>query len=343
MALGDKLATDAQAGQAAEEIIADIQCRVTDISQDFADERGAAHIETMADDFYHWHAAEIEKPREVIGARLGIQSIDESLGGLADLDGFVCIKGFSGFGKSKMLRQAAIETAKHAGPVLVYMLEGHPHKWLQDCVGYLSGLSEEKLERGGAKLFEGDDEQRLTEAWAELPRLPLYLTAQTFTIRDIYADAIGLYRKLGPKNKPAAIVVDYLQVMQGESGENLVETIVAACNMLRNLNAETGVPVLTASQITAREGRRAPAWGAIIENTASLLLDIIRGDVNDAHLRNDPDMARQEDECALVAVKQRHGGRRLTMTKLGVDWGAGRFRDLEYREDSKGETPQWYL
>jgi replicative DNA helicase len=186
-----------------------------------------------------------------------------------------------------------------------------------------SGISSENLRMG--KISQQEFRQ-LARAAAELQNLPLYIDdTPGLTIAALRTRARRLKRQKGI----GAIVVDYLQLLQGSgkgsSADNRVQEISEISRGMKQLAKELNVPVIALSQLSRaveqREDKR-PQLSDLresgsIEQDADIVLFIYREDYYLAAKQPDedhPDFAAWQEEMGraygraeVIVAKQRHG------------------------------------
>ena len=90
-------------------------------------------------------------------------------------------------------------------------------------------------------------------AAGEMEKAPIYLDdTPAITVRELRAKA----RRLVAEKKISMIVVDYLQLMQGLSGDNRQQEIAEISRNLKNLARELKVPIIALSQLERSMARR---------------------------------------------------------------------------------------
>ena len=123
----------------------------------------------------------------------------------------------------------------------------------------------------------------MVDAASKVHLLPIYFDdASVVTVTDIRAKS----RRLKASKGVDLIVVDYLQLMQGSSGDNRQQEIADISRNLKNLAKELKVPIIAVSQLNraaeAREDKR-PRLGDLresgaIEQDADIVLMLYRDD-----------------------------------------------------------------
>ena len=202
---------------------------------------------------------EWRKPRpKISAARLGIDEADQKMGGL-QAHSLLVIKASKKDGKSQLLRQAAIESAKafvaegRGRHVLFFGLEERWKVWRSFAWAYLAGLdSKEFTLQGWMKKYleeRPQDRKRVTAAQAELSALPIRCC---FGVRD-WGQISAACRSESMRYHVGLVVVDYFQKLRGGVEEKYSSEEYAyrkRAESMVELGVELDVPVVTGSQVT---------------------------------------------------------------------------------------------
>lgn len=151
--------------------------------------------------------------------------------------------------------------------------------------------------------------KKLAESANSLSRFNIFFDdANAVNLRSLKAKA----RRLKKKHDIGLIVIDYLQLMHGESKNNREQEIATISRELKNLAQELEIPIVALSQLS-REGVKNSSWdvpppisslreSGAIEQDADLIL-MLWG-ANDAELSNDKSF---EGKRRIRIMKQRNG------------------------------------
>jgi replicative DNA helicase len=151
--------------------------------------------------------------------------------------------------------------------------------------------------------------KKLAESANSLSRYNIFFDdANAVNLRSLKAKA----RRLKKKHDIGLIVIDYLQLMHGESKNNREQEIATISRELKNLAQELEIPIVALSQLS-REGVKNSSWdvpppisslreSGAIEQDADLIL-MLWG-ANDAELSNDKSF---EAKRRIRIMKQRNG------------------------------------
>ena len=205
--------------------------------------------------------------------------LDSTLAGLQD-GNLVVIAARPSMGKSSLALNIATNVSKEKKVTAFFSLEMTKEELVQRVL-----FSEAKVTSGDARKGQLGPEKwsRVVEAASKVNNMPLYFDdASVITVTDIRAKS----RRLKASKGLDLIVVDYLQLMQGLSGDNRQQEIAEISRNLKNLARELKVPILALSQLNraaeAREDKR-PRLGDLresgaIEQDADIVMMLYRDD-----------------------------------------------------------------
>jgi len=274
--------------------------------------------------YYERLNAERQALWTVEGPRFGLGTTDHLTGGLANEE-LVIVKAPEKFGKTTLLRQSALETALwcfsegNGQAVVVYLLEGSRHQWLNGALACLGNLRTETLLRGGEKKSSNEERDGLVDAEALLPKLPLLLTDGLRQMHGIAADVQCLQSE---GRQLAAVYVDYAGLVHAPGDGH--ERAINIAQGLLELATDAHVPVFAGSQITLLDGgARRSRWGPELEFNASSVWQIERGERG----QKNQDEARRSDLGRLVNTHRRYG-EALPPLELWLDFAHARIRPL---------------
>jgi replicative DNA helicase len=205
--------------------------------------------------------------------------LDNTLAGLQE-GNLIIIAARPSMGKSSLALNIATNAAKEKKTVAFFSLEMTKEELVQRVL-----FSEAKVSSGDARKGQLGPEKwsRVVEAASKVNTMPLYFDdASVITVTDIRAKS----RRLKASKKLDLIVVDYIQLMQGNSRDNRQQEIAEISRNLKGLARELKVPIIAISQLNraaeAREDKR-PRLGDLresgaIEQDADIVMMIYRDD-----------------------------------------------------------------
>lgn len=181
------------------------------------------------------------------GVPTGFRELDNKLSGLQRSD-LVVLAARPSLGKTAF----AMDIARHASlheniPVGMFSLEMSKDQLIDRIIAAEAHVDLWKL-RTGRLSSEGDDFDRIRDAFDRLSKAPLYIDDEaSMNILQMRAKA----RRLQAENGLGLIVVDYLQLMAPKAHtDNMVQQITEISRSLKVLAKELNVPVLALSQLS---------------------------------------------------------------------------------------------
>jgi len=187
------------------------------------------------------------------GVPTGFKGLDHILAGMQDSN-LIILAARPGVGKTAFgLNMARHVSVEKKIPVCIFSLEMSKEE-LVDRLLVRQGLIDAwKLKTGQLSSADFDS---LSEAMGVLAEAPLYIDdTPGLTVTELRTRA----RRLQVEKDIKLIVVDYLQLMHGNSRDNRVQEVSEISQGLKNLARELKVPVLALAQLSrameARGGR----------------------------------------------------------------------------------------
>lgn len=189
---------------------------------------------------------------ETIGVPTGFIDLDRLLGGLQPSD-LLIVAGRPGQGKSGFCLSIAKNASQlHKKHVALFSLEMSNEQLVQRLISQETSIDSQRLRLAALQ----DDEWPLfTQAVSALGETHIYLDdTPAITPLQLRTKARRLHMELGLD----LIIVDYLQLMTGESRfENRVQEVSYISRNLKALARELNVPVLAAAQLSRAVEQRA--------------------------------------------------------------------------------------
>ncbi|MFZ2487058.1 MAG: replicative DNA helicase [Anaerolineae bacterium] len=274
-------------------------------------------------DFLYHHRGEI------LGVPTGFKLLDKVLGGLQKSD-LLILAARPGMGKTSFSTSLAQSAARKYGKrVAIFSLEMSSEQLVQRMLSAETGIDSQRLRLGD---IQGEEEwHKLMEAAGALSEAPIYIDdTPAVSTMELRTKA----RRLYAEHDLDLIVVDYLQLMQGDRrSENRVQEISNISRSLKGLARELNIPVLALSQLSraveSRQDKR-PILSDLresgsIEQDADVVLFIYREDM----YNEDSDRQNVAD---IIIAKHRNGP--TGSVSLFFRKELTQFRDLDLsRED----------
>jgi len=261
--------------------------------------------------------------------------LDEFLGGFQRSD-LVIIAGRPSMGKTSLAlsigRNVAVE---QKACVALFSLEMARESSVLRLLSSESGVNSRRVRFG---LHTEDEERRIMEATGVLSESPIYIDdSPQLRVVEMRSKARRLHFERGID----LIIVDYLQLMQGEGvrGENRVQEISYISRSLKALARELNLPVMAVSQLS-----RAVEWRAShlpqladlrdsgsIEQDADVVMFIYRDEyyhTEDEWQLQHPDKEYPREEADIIIAKNRNGP--TGQIKLRFRHNLAKFYNFEY-------------
>jgi replicative DNA helicase len=223
-----------------------------------------------------------ERKGEVLGVPTGFYDLDKVLGGLQKSD-LLIIAGRPGSGKTGFMLSVAKNAAQiNKKHVAVFSLEMSNNQLVQRLMSQETGIDSQRLRLGDLH----DDEWPLfIEAAGALGDAPIFLDdTPALTPLQLRAKC----RRLDQEYGLDLVIVDYLQLMQGEGrSENRVQEVSYISRHLKQLARELKVPLLAGAQLSRAVEQRQEKRPILsdlresgsLEQDADIVMFIHRGDM----------------------------------------------------------------
>lgn len=227
--------------------------------------------------------SELQKRKEhkdgLTGVPTGFTKLDRVLSGWQRSD-LVIIAARPGMGKTAFvvsaLRNAAVDF-NH--PVAIFSLEMASLQLVNRLISAEAELESEKIKRGNLAEFEW---QQLVHRTNRLSAAPIFIDdTPALSILELRAKC----RRLKAEHNIQLIVVDYLQLMKGDSQGNREQEIASISRALKGIAKELDVPVIALSQLSrgveTRGGDKRPQLSDLresgsIEQDADIVMFLYR-------------------------------------------------------------------
>ena len=197
-------------------------------------------------------AAEAGRAEPVPYVLSGFTGLDEFLGGFQRSD-LIIVAGRPSMGKTSLaLNIARNASVEHGACVALFSMEMARESVVLRLLSSESGVNLRQVRLG---LHEETEERRIMDATGILSEAPIYIDdSPQLRVVEMRSKARRLHYERGI----SLIIVDYLQLMQGDGkGENRVQEISYISRALKGIARELNVPVIAVSQLS-----RAVEWRA---------------------------------------------------------------------------------
>jgi replicative DNA helicase len=267
------------------------------------------HLKEIIPDCFE-KVEELYKRKELItGVPTGYFELDKITAGLQDSD-LIVLAGRPSMGKTAF----ALNIAQHAAliekiGVAIFSLEMSKEQLAMRLLSSVGHIDSQRIRTGRLQ----------TEDWPHLTRAVGMLSEAPIHIDDTPALSVlemrSKVRRLASQHDIGLVLVDYLQLMRGRTGENRTQEISDISRSLKALAKEHSVPVLALSQLNrgleSRTDKR-PMMSDLresgaIEQDADVICFIYRDEVYDK-TEDNPNKGIAE----IIIGKQRNGPTGMT-------------------------------
>lgn len=258
----------------------------------------------------------------------GFNDLDRLLGGIQRSD-MVILGARPGLGKSTLAVNVCLSAAKNGLASGIFSLEMSRE---QLALRILAAEAEVDPYIVRMNLLSQAEMERVINAIGQLSSLPVYIDDTPFQgIVEMRSKA----RRLSLEQSLDMVVIDYLQLIQGEGrgryGENRVQEISEISRSIKGMARDLNIPVLTCSQLSRvvenRPGHR-PQLSDLrdsgsIEQDADIVMFIHREDLYykeeewDQHF---PGRPYPRDIAEIIVNKHRHGTTGSVMLRFRGDF-----------------------
>ncbi|MBQ7902034.1 MAG: replicative DNA helicase [Clostridia bacterium] len=184
------------------------------------------------------------------GVMTGFTDLDYHINGFQPSD-LVLIAARPAMGKTSFALNIATNAAvKYNIPVAIFSLEMSKEQLANRILCSEALIESEKMRRAE---ITGDDMRKLVMTINNLSKAPIYIDD---TAGITVAEIKGKCKKLKLKNQLGLIVIDYLQLIQGNSREGRQNEVGENSRLLKILAKELDVPVITLSQLSRASEKR---------------------------------------------------------------------------------------
>ncbi len=260
-------------------------------------------IQAVLSNYYERVDQLSQRTDEIMGVPTGLYDLDKLLGGLQKSD-LLIIAGRPGMGKTGfMLSVAKTAAQKHKKHVAVFSLEMANEQLVQRLIAQETGIDTQRLRSGQLK----DDE------WSKFNQAIEVLSNTRMWLDDTPAiTPLSLRtkcRRLHMEHQLDLIVVDYLQLMSGDTRtDNRVQEVSYISRNLKVLARELNVPVLVGAQLSRAVEQRADKRPVLsdlresgsLEQDADIVMFIHRPDAMDAD-------SPKQNLAEIIVSKHRNG------------------------------------
>ncbi len=195
---------------------------------------------------------EMEKERGLSGVASGFEGIDRLTGGFQRAN-LIVLAARPGVGKTSLALNIAQNVAVQGQvPVAIFSLEMSARELGERMMCSSARVSSHRVRTGS---LSGDDYAKLVQAAGELEKADIFIDDSAgLNMFELRAKA----RRLQTKQPLSLIIVDYLQLMSGDTrAENRQQEVSNISRAMKQLARELDVPVVAVSQLNRSPEARA--------------------------------------------------------------------------------------
>lgn len=278
------------------------------------------------------------------GVPSGLTALDRVTSGWQKSD-LVIIAARPAMGKTafvlSVLRNAAVD---HNRPVAIFSLEMSSVQLVNRLISSEAELDSEKIKKGSLADHEW---AQLVHKTAKLSKAPLFVDdTPALSILELRAKC----RKLKAQHDIQMVVIDYLQLMSGDSksggqGGNREQEIASISRALKKIAKELSIPVIALSQLSraveTRGGDKRPQLSDLresgaIEQDADMVMFLYRPEYYG--ITQDEDNNSTAGVGEVIIAKHRNGS--LENVKLRFIGRYTKFTDLDFGMNYPSPSPE---
>ncbi len=195
---------------------------------------------------------EMEKERGISGVASGFEGIDRLTGGFQKAN-LIVLAARPGMGKTSLALNIAQNIAVQGqAPVAIFSLEMSARELGERMMCSSARVSSHRVRTG---TLSGDDYAKLVQAAGELEKADIFIDDTAgLNMFELRAKA----RRLQTKHPLSLVIVDYLQLMSGDTrAENRQQEVSNISRAMKQLARELEVPVIAVSQLNRSPEARA--------------------------------------------------------------------------------------
>ena len=326
-------------------IIENTESNLYNLTSDGDTQKGPKQFDNILSLTIDYAEKAYKKSSDVIGLKTGLSDFDKKIGGLHKSD-LIIVAGRPSMGKTAFATNIASNICNgknndNKTNVLFFSLEMSSEQLATRVISELSQISSEGIRTGN---LSKTDFEKIIVASEQLKNLSLFIDdSPALTISSIRTRSRRLKRKFGLD----LIIIDYLQLITGESrnsNDNRVKEISDITRGLKAIAKELNIPVVALSQLSRkveeREEKR-PQLADLresgsIEQDADLVVFLYREEYylarteppegTEKHAMWTSKMEKVHNIAEAIVAKHRHGP--ISRVKLHFNATNTKFSDL---------------
>lgn len=244
------------------------------------------------------HRLQIESGQRKAFIPTGFNSLDNALGGGMVPEGLYILAARPGCGKTTLGLQIAENVAQRGISTLFISLEMSVDQLTARRVAVKTGIPSGDILM---KTLDSEQCEAMAKAVEELSKRPLSFNS----VRKAGVSNIGILAR--QVKNCGLVVVDYLGLLQYESGKTLYEQVTKTSNALKRLACSLGIPILCLAQLNREfEGRKGPPRLSDLRDSGA-----IEQDADGVMLLHRPPVELESESTPALLIctvaKNRHG------------------------------------
>ena len=331
--------------QDSNEIIENIESNLFNLTNDGETQKGPKQFDNILEDTIEYAEKAFKKSEDVVGLKTGLNDFDKKIGGLHKSD-LIIVAGRPSMGKTAFATNIASNICNNKKStkktnVLFFSLEMSSEQLATRILSEISKISSEGIRTGN---LSKNEFEKLIKSSENLKDLSLFIDdSPALTISSIRTRSRRLKRKQGLD----LIIIDYLQLLSGESrnlNDNRVKEISDITRGLKAIAKELNIPIVALSQLSRkvedREEKR-PQLADLresgsIEQDADLVVFLYREEYylarteppegTEKHIMWTSKMEKVHNIAEAIVAKHRHGP--ISRVKLHFSAANTKFSDL---------------
>ena len=331
--------------QDSNEIIENIEANLFNLTNEGETQKGPKQFDNILGDTIEYAEKAFKKSEDVVGLKTGLNDFDKKIGGLHKSD-LIIIAGRPSMGKTAFATNIASNICNNKKStkktnVLFFSLEMSSEQLATRILSEISKISSEGIRTGN---LSKNEFEKLIKSSEKLKDLSLFIDdSPALTISSIRTRSRRLKRKQGLD----LIIIDYLQLLSGESrnlNDNRVKEISDITRGLKAIAKELNIPIVALSQLSRkvedREEKR-PQLADLresgsIEQDADLVVFLYREEYylarteppegTEKHIMWTSKMEKVHNIAEAIVAKHRHGP--ISRVKLHFNATNTKFSDL---------------
>ncbi len=331
--------------QDSNEIIENIEANLFNLTNEGETQKGPKQFDNILGDTIEYAEKAFKKSEDVVGLKTGLNDFDKKIGGLHKSD-LIIIAGRPSMGKTAFATNIASNICNNKKStkktnVLFFSLEMSSEQLATRILSEISKISSEGIRTGN---LSKNEFEKLIKSSEKLKDLSLFIDdSPALTISSIRTRSRRLKRKQGLD----LIIIDYLQLLSGESrnlNDNRVKEISDITRGLKAIAKELNIPIVALSQLSRkvedREEKR-PQLADLresgsIEQDADLVVFLYREEYylarteppegTEKHTMWTSKMEKVHNIAEAIVAKHRHGP--ISRVKLHFNATNTKFSDL---------------